>query len=119
MYQSHSHLHSLNVVHPAIQQSFDSSFFAKLEVLSQQQQWILFTAESPKISSLDLSASGINSNKIVQMKPSQTQSELQIVVRAIKAGTASAIIASNNIDIVNQNLLKQLASEHQCEVFFL
>ncbi|CAH0540211.1 SulA-like leucine-rich domain-containing protein [Vibrio marisflavi] len=119
MYQASAHNHFSNQVHPAIQQTCDIDFFDKLEVLSQQDQWILFTSECPKISSLDLTSSQVNPKKIIQMKPSHTQSELQIVVRAIKAGNASAIVASGKINIVNQNLLKQLAHEHHCEVFFL
>jgi ribosomal protein L7Ae-like RNA K-turn-binding protein len=53
------------------------------------------------------------------MKPSQTLSELEIVIKAIRSGNASAVIASNTIEPINQHLLKQLAAEHHCDVFFV
>ncbi|MDE1242115.1 SulA-like leucine-rich domain-containing protein [Vibrio aestuarianus] len=87
--------------------------------LSQQQQWILFTAECPRPQYQQFASFNIHCDKVVHMKPSQAQSELEIVIKAIRSGNASAVIASNGIEAVNQALLKQLATEHQCEVFFV
>ncbi|MCL9783761.1 SulA-like leucine-rich domain-containing protein [Vibrio sp. S4M6] len=102
-----------------VRPNFDDDLFSRLEVLSEQDQWILFTSECPKLSSMNFASSNINQTKVVQMKPSHTQSELQIVVRAIKSRNASAIVASSKIGVVDQVLLKQLAFENECEVFFV
>jgi|GEM_PF-4628494 len=93
--------------------------FSCLARLSKHQQWILFTGECPRPQYNELSAHHIHCSKIIHMKPSQSQSEITIVMKAIQSGNASAIVASGNIDLVSQKLLQQMANEHQCEVFFL
>lgn len=85
----------------------------------QQQQWILFTAECPRPQYQQFASFNIHCDRVIHMKPSQSLSELEIVIKAIQSGNASAVIASNGIETVNQALLKQLAAEHQCEVFFV
>lgn len=92
---------------------------SRLAQLSQQQQWILYTAQCPRPQYEALAAHHVQCGKIIHMKPSQSQSELEIVMKAIQSGNASAIVASGKIDFVNQKLLQQLARDHQCEVFFL
>lgn len=105
--------------YPAKFRTLDHTFISQLETLSEQDQWILLTAECPRLNQEQLAQSKVSFNKIIQMKPSHSQSELQIVIRAIKAGNASAIVASDNIELVNQGLLKRLAKRHSCEVFFV
>ncbi|MGR5421192.1 SulA-like leucine-rich domain-containing protein [Vibrio sp. PNB22_4_1] len=92
---------------------------AKLAVLSQQQQWILFTAECHRPDFEQLTASNIRCQNIIQMKPSQQLSEVEIVIKAIQSGNASAIVASNNIALMNQSMLRDIALRYQCEVFFV
>jgi len=96
-----------------------SDMFSRLSSLSQHKQWILFTGECPRPQYNELSAHQVHCNRIIHMKPSQSQSEITIVMKAIQSGNASAIVASGNIDIVSQKLLQQMATDHQCEVFFL
>ncbi|WP_136484071.1 SulA-like leucine-rich domain-containing protein [Vibrio sp. H11] len=99
--------------------SVNQDMMSRLAQLSQQQQWILYTAQCPRPQYDALAAHQVQCGKIIHMKPSQSQSELEIVMKAIQSGNASAIVASGAIDFVNQKLLQQLARDHQCEVFFL
>ncbi|CAM2834774.1 SulA-like leucine-rich domain-containing protein [Vibrio mytili] len=91
----------------------------KLAVLSQQPQWILYTAECPRPDFDQLTASNICCKNIIQMKPSQQLSEVEIVIKAIQSGNASAVVASNNIATMNQSMLRDIAHRYQCEVFFV
>ncbi|MDF2152363.1 SulA-like leucine-rich domain-containing protein [Vibrio sp. CAU 1672] len=120
-FQSHGHSYSrFNVLAQTTQpMNVPSSLLAKLATLSQQQQWILFTAECPRPDFAQLTASKIRCQNIIQMKPSQQQSEVEIVVKAIRSGNASAVVASTNIAHINQIMLRDLAQRHQCEVFFV
>ncbi|ABU71020.1 hypothetical protein VIBHAR_02055 [Vibrio campbellii ATCC BAA-1116] len=92
---------------------------SKLAVLSQQQQWVLFTAECPRPDFEQLAASNIRCQNIIQMKPSQQLSEVEIVIKAIQSGNASAVVASNKIALMNQSMLRDIAQRYQCEVFFV
>lgn len=92
---------------------------SKLAVLSQQKQWILFTSECPRPNFDQLSASSICCKNVIQMKPSQQLSEVEIVIKAIKSGNASAIVASNSIAPTNQSMLREIGLRYQCEVFFV
>jgi len=92
---------------------------SKLAVLSQQQQWILFTAECPRPDFEQLSASHIRCQNIIQIKPSQQLSEVEIVIKAIQSGNASAVVASSKIALMNQAMLRDIAQRYQCEVFFV
>ncbi len=92
---------------------------SKLAVLSQQKQWILFTSECPRPDFDQLSASSICCKNVIQMKPSQQLSEVEIVIKAIKSGNASAIVASNSIAPTNQSMLRDIGLRYQCEVFFV
>lgn len=53
------------------------------------------------------------------MKPSQQLSEVEIVIKAIQSGNASAVVASNKIALMNQSMLRDIAQRYQCEVFFV
>lgn len=92
---------------------------SKLAVLSQQKQWILFTSECPRPDFDQLSASSICCKNVIQMKPSQQLSEVEIVIKAIKSGNASAIVASDSIAPANQSMLRDIGLRYQCEVFFV
>jgi len=96
-----------------------ADMFVRLSSLSEHKQWILFTCECPRPQYHELAAHQIHCSRIIHMKPSQSQSEITIVMKAIQSGNASAVVASGNIDIVSQKLLKQIATEYRCEVFFL
>ncbi|MCG9597582.1 hypothetical protein L1D15_12730 [Vibrio sp. Isolate25] len=95
------------------------STLSRLAGLSNQKQWILFTAECPRPDYDQFSSYNVSCKKIIQMKPSQTQSEFEIVMKAIKSGNASAVVASDNIEPVEQSMLRDLAVQHRCEVFFV
>ncbi|MBR9789127.1 MAG: hypothetical protein GYB40_14455 [Vibrionaceae bacterium] len=92
---------------------------SKLAVLSQQKQWILFTSECPRPDFDQLTASNICCKNVIQMKPSQQLSEVQIVIKAIRSGNASAVVASNDIAPMNQSMLRDIGQRYQCEVFFV
>lgn len=92
---------------------------SRLAQLSEQRQWILYTAQCPRPRYQQLSMHRIQCHKIIHMKASHSDSEIDTVIKAIKSGNASAIVASANIDKVNQRRLQQMAKLHQCEVFFL
>ncbi|HCM1472434.1 TPA: hypothetical protein N2917_004811 [Vibrio parahaemolyticus] len=92
---------------------------SKLAVLSQKKQWILFTAECPRPDFEQLTASNICCKNVIQMKRSQQLSEVEIVIKAIQSGNASAVVASNKIALMNQSMLRDIAQRYQCEVFFV
>ncbi|OIQ24586.1 hypothetical protein [uncultured Vibrio sp.] len=104
---------------PTSAMAIDESVMSRLSGLSNTQQWILFTSECPRPDFEQFSSFNISCNKIIHMKASQSMSELETATKAIQSGNASAVIASTNIDLVNQGLLRSLASHHDCEVFFV
>ncbi|TOO40586.1 hypothetical protein CGH39_14230, partial [Vibrio parahaemolyticus] len=63
--------------------------------------------------------SNICCKNVIQMKPSQQLSEVEIVIKAIQSGNASAVVASNKIALMNQSMLRDIAQRYQCEVFFV
>ncbi|EII2402768.1 hypothetical protein Q6U65_000071 [Vibrio parahaemolyticus] len=119
--QSQSRTYSRYNVLAQTTQSMDVSdqLLSKLAVLSQQKQWILFTAECPRPDFEQLTASNICCKNVIQMKPSQQLSEVEIVIKAIQSGNASAVVASNKIALMNQSMLRDIAQRYQCEVFFV
>ncbi len=109
-----------NVLAQANQQMDDSDqLYSKLAVLSLQKQWILFTSECPRPNFEQLTASNICCKNVIQMKSSQLLSEVDIVIKAIRSGNASAVVASNNIAAINQSMLREIGLRYQCEVFFV
>ncbi|MBC5850046.1 SulA-like leucine-rich domain-containing protein [Vibrio metschnikovii] len=92
---------------------------SRLAQLSEQRQWILYTAQCPRPHYQQLSMHRIQCHKIIHMKASRSGSEIDIVLKAIQSGNASAIVASAGIDKANQRRLQHMAKQHQCEVFFL
>ena len=92
---------------------------SRLAQLSVQHQWILYTAQCPRPHYQQLSIHRIQCHKIIHMKASRSGSEIDIVLKAIQSGNASAIVASAGIDKANQRRLQHMAKQHQCEVFFL
>lgn len=123
MIQLHTQSRSVSkfniLAQPTQPMSIADSTLSHLAGLSNHAQWILFTAECPRPDYGQLAAFNIRCNKVIQMKPSQKQTEFEIVIKAIKSGNASAVVASNSIPAVEQSLLKALANEHLCEVFFV
>ncbi|MCG3721944.1 hypothetical protein EXA23_01275 [Vibrio cincinnatiensis] len=96
-----------------------NGIMAKLANLSQKKQWIFYTAQCPRPQYHELAAHQVQCEKIIHLKASQAQSEIEIVIKAILSKNASAIVASGEIDIVSQKLLTQMGKENQCDVFFL
>ncbi|EIV1706347.1 SulA-like leucine-rich domain-containing protein [Vibrio parahaemolyticus] len=119
--QSQSRTYSRYNVLAQTTQPMDVSdqLLSKLAVLSQQKQWILFTAECPRPDFEQLTASNICCKNVIQMKPSQQLSEVEIVIKAIQSGNACAVVASNKIALMNQSMLRDIAQRYQCEVFFV
>ncbi|UUM31691.1 hypothetical protein [Vibrio japonicus] len=123
MIQQQPHIRSVSkfnvLAQPTRPMSIDDSVLTRLAGLSNQEQWILFTAECPRPDFDQFSSYKVSCTKIIQMKPSQTLSELEIVIKAIKSGNASAVVASNDITNIDQVLLRSLGRQYQCEVFFV
>ncbi|MGY3569484.1 hypothetical protein [Vibrio paucivorans] len=117
--QQHNYSKANILAQPTYPMNIDESVLGRLARLSGSQQWILFTSECPRPDLSQFASYNVSCNKIIQMKPSQTMSEVEIVIKAIKSGNASAVVASTSIDLVNQSLLQDLALEHHCEVFFV
>ncbi|PFG56006.1 cell division inhibitor SulA [Vibrio sp. ES.051] len=118
---SQSHTYSRhNVLAQTTQpMAVSDQFLSKLADLSQQKQWIMFTAECPRPDFDQLAASSICCRNIIQIKPSQHFSEVEIVIKAIQSGNASAVVASTKIALMNQSMLRDIAQRYQCEVFFV
>jgi len=95
------------------------SVFERLSELSSQNQWVLFTSETPRPSAKQLEAHAVCCNRVIHMKASSSQPEEIIVMKAIQSGNASAVVASDAIAPFNQAQLKSLARQYQCEVFFI
>ncbi len=104
---------------PTMPMNLADDVIAELARLSHGDQWIMVTANCPRPHHPQFSQYKASCNKIIQMMPSQTLSEIEVVMRAIQSGNASAVIASNDIDIANRHFLRVLAAQHQCEVFFV
>lgn len=104
---------------PTQPMNINQDVLRRLAGLSSQKQWILFTAQCPRPDYQQFAACHVSCTKIIQMKASQTQSEFEIVSKAIRSGNASAVIASTQIPLVEQRLLQDLAAQCQCEVFFV
>ncbi|GAK84578.1 superfamily II DNA and RNA helicase [Vibrio ponticus] len=119
----HSHTQTISkynvLAQPTQPMNIDDNVMNRLAGLSMQQQWIFFTAECPRPDYSQFAANNVSCQKIIQLKSSNSQSELEIVIKAIKSGNASAVVASNQIDCLNQSLLQDLALNHGCEVFFV
>ncbi|WP_070967744.1 SulA-like leucine-rich domain-containing protein [Vibrio sonorensis] len=104
---------------PTFPMAMSNQELDRLAQLSNQSQWILFTSECPRPDYEQFASHQVRCQQIIQMKPSQKKSEMEIVIQAIKCGNASAVVASSQIEPINQQLLKELAAKHQCEVFFV
>ncbi|MGF1754588.1 hypothetical protein L4C33_13435 [Vibrio makurazakiensis] len=116
-------LHTQNQFHISLSnntrsQHLSYSAFGRLAELSNQNQWVLFTAETPRPSASTLQSHAICCDRVIHMKPSSSQPEEIIVMKAIQSGNASAVVASGNIPLFSQAQLKSLARQYHCEVFF-
>ncbi|EEY38839.1 hypothetical protein [Vibrio mimicus] len=97
----------------------DANLMQRLAHLSQRPQWILYTAQCPRPNETQLTGYQIDCSKVVHLKASKAHSEAEIVAKAIACHTASAIVASSEIDLVTQKQLVLFAQQHCCEVFFI
>ena len=97
----------------------DSTTFSRLATLSHRKQWILFTSHCPRPAQSEFSRYDINCNNIIHLKPSSLLTEEQIVLKAVQAGTASAVVASASLPHYARAKIQSIANENNCEVFFL
>lgn len=103
-----------------INNSFTSdNLYINLAKLSHQKQWILYTAECPRPIQSELGQHNINCANVIHLKPSHYYSEEEIVIKAVKAGTASAVVASQHLDSHARARIIMMAKLHRCSVFFL
>lgn len=123
MIQAQTQTHTFSkfnvLAQPTAPMNIDNATLNRLAGLSDQKQWILFTAQCPRPDFKQFASGQVSCKKVIQMKPSQKQSEFEIVKKAIESGNASAVVASTNIPMVEQKLLRDYAAQFQCEVFFV
>ncbi len=100
-------------------EAMSEAVLTRLSSLSQLKRWILFTANCPRPDLAELSAFDVNCNSVIQMKASLQLTEEEIVIKAIQAGTASAIVASSAISPAARARIMTLAAQHTCSVFFI
>jgi hypothetical protein len=93
--------------------------YRRLAQLSQMHQWIFVTSECPRPNSKRLLGHNILCHKIIQLKPSRTLSEYEVVQKAIQTGNASAVIVSDRLTATQQNHLTDMAQSFHCEIFFM
>jgi|GEM_PF-3530450 len=91
----------------------------QLAKLSHRPKWILFTAECPRPKATRLQQLNFTTKHVVQMQASRQLSEKELVLKALQAGTASAIVASSAISAIDQKHLQQRGKQLGCEVFFV
>ncbi|MCG9692923.1 hypothetical protein L1D55_14445 [Vibrio sp. Isolate22] len=99
--------------------SSDEALFAKMALLSNQHQWLLFTAQTPRPSAKQLQKHNVCCDRVIHMKASHQMTEAETVEKAIRSKNASAIVASASIDQFSQQYLRTLGLRFQCEVFFM
>ena len=99
--------------------STDKALFAKIALLSNQHQWLLFTAQTPRPSAKHLQKHNVCCDRVIHMKASHQMTEAETVEKAIRSKNASAIVASASIDQFSQQYLRTLGMRFQCEVFFM
>jgi cell division inhibitor SulA len=117
--QTRTYSHFNVLAQPTQPINASAQLLQQLAALSQLNQWILFTSECPRPDLSQLTASNICCKNVIQMKPSHSLTEIEIVMKAIRSGNAAAVVASSQIDLVNQSLLQEMAKEFGCEVFFV
>ncbi len=96
-----------------------NSIYAELAKLTRHKQWVLYTANCPRPSHSELLQYRVNYQNIIHMKPSRHFTEEEVVIKAIKAGTASAVVASSELSSYARDRIQSLAFEKGCKVFFL
>ncbi len=90
-----------------------------LACASQSNKWVLFTGQCPKPDMQWLSKRNVDCTKVVYLKNSTTQPQIQVIMDAILSGNASAVVATNDVDQVTQQQLIQLGEQNQCTVHFI
>ncbi|WP_261817265.1 SulA-like leucine-rich domain-containing protein [Vibrio gallicus] len=94
------------------------SIVTLLAKVSIAKKWILFTAQTDLPEKQFFKKHQVECAKIVQLKPSSIHNEMEIVIRAIHNGNASAVVASNNFDSTTQAHLMRLAQQNDCCLIF-
>lgn len=91
----------------------------RLAKLSHRAKWVLFTAQCPRPRPSRLRQLRFTAEHVVHIQASRLSSEKEIVLKAMHAGNASAVVASQNISAIDQKHLQQRAKQLGCEVFFV
>ncbi|MBW3696812.1 hypothetical protein EK599_14020 [Vibrio sp. T187] len=115
---THTPFHS-SIAHNVNTYQQSQTVINRLATLSNQNQWVLFTAQTPRPSAAELQSHAVCCDRVIHMKASANQTEEMIVMKAIQSGNASAVVASDSISQFNQIQLKSLAKQYRCEVFFI
>lgn len=102
-----------------ITSQYSTDVLKRLASLSDKNRWLLFTSNCPRPSQSHFASHNVNCDKVIHMKPSLQYSEEEVVIKAIKAGTASAIVASASLDKYAQTRIQSIATKYHCHVFFL
>ncbi|MDB1123943.1 hypothetical protein [Vibrio algarum] len=103
-----------------VKDSFVSNkLYPKLAKLSHKKQWILYTSHCPRPVQSELGQHNINCASVIHLKPSNQYSEEEIVIKAVEAGTASAVVASQHLDSHARARIFMVAKLNCCSVFFL
>lgn len=96
-----------------------SPLLSQLSRLSKIPSWLLFTAEATLPTLPELQAYGIDSRKVIKIKPSSSLNEKQIILKAISLKNASGIVASDNFDQDEKAELINMAKQADCKIFFM
>lgn len=110
-----SHSHPL---HSKAAHDFSPSILKRLSSLACKRQWVLLTSQCRRPTNNDLTRHNITSHTVVQIKPSSTLSEFEIVEKALRSRNACAVVASHSIPDHQQVSLRELAAQCGCEIFF-
>lgn len=90
----------------------------RLAKASTAPKWVLFTAQTDLPEKEYFVKHHVECEKVVQLKPSSNHNEMEVVIRAITNGNASAVVASNNFDSQARAQLLALAERSKCCLIF-
>ncbi|CAH0525819.1 hypothetical protein [Vibrio hippocampi] len=97
----------------------NDDILCKVNQLISKKQWVLMTAECPRPTMAQVSRFHALGQNMVQMKPSHTLNQFQVVEKAIRSGNACAVIANGTFSTSEQARLHTLAIEFDCELIYL
>ncbi|GAM76684.1 superfamily II DNA and RNA helicase [Vibrio ishigakensis] len=92
--------------------------FSLLAKASAAPKWVLFTAQTELPERDYFVKHHVECEKVVQLKPSNQHNEMEVVIRALTNGNASAVVASDNFDANAKAQLLSLAERSNCCLIF-